>query len=212
VVRLDAPGYASDRSRSPRFRIRWSGSGGARYTLEARRNADVATRWHRLVDQTARTSMSFPGRPGLTYLFRVRARDRSGALSEYSYDETVVPLDDRSRRVRYSSGWLRARDRSAYGGTVTRGRAAGLVALLAFRGSRAALIASRAPAGARVRITVAGRSRLVSLRGPRRHRRVVFRSRRLRPGRHLLRVRTLEGGPAEIDAIGVTTGPAPPRM
>jgi hypothetical protein len=102
--------------------------------------------------------------------------------------------------------------RLAYGRTLRRGRAAGLAASLSFRGERVALIASRTRGGARLLVTVDGRSRMVSLRARgNRYRQVVFASPRLTPGLHVLRVRTLSRGLADIDAIGVDTGPPPPR-
>jgi hypothetical protein len=154
----------------------------------------------------------FRGRPGRAYLFRLRARDRFGNLSKYSYDGTVVPLDDRSRRLRLSRGWRRVRHRPAYGRTLRHARAAGREALLRFRGERVALIASLYRRGARLLVTVDGRGRVVSLRARRhRHRQVVFRSPRLAPGLHVLRVRTLNRRLADIDAVGVDPGPPPPR-
>jgi hypothetical protein len=40
---------------------------------------------------------------------------------------------------------------------------------------------------------------------------VVFRSRRLPSGRHLLLLRSLGGGVVDLDAIGIDTGPGAPR-
>ena len=53
-------------------------------------------------------SSSAAGR-GQTYQFRLRARDRLGNFSPYVYARTSVPLDDRSRRLRFRGGWARAR-------------------------------------------------------------------------------------------------------
>ena len=213
---LSAPAYASDRSRSRRFPICWSltngGGGPVQYTLEVRRNTNVATRWRLLVAGTARTCASFRGRRGLTYLFRVRARDPLGNLSGYAYAETVVPLDERSRRVVFGPGWRRILRKRAYGRTLTRASARGREAQVRFRGSSVALIARRSPRGARLSIALGRRRRVVSLRGPDRFRRVVFRSRQLRPARHVLRVVTLDDGIADLDAVGVDTGPAPPPL
>ena len=214
-VRLVAPRYASDTGRGRRFRIRWSGSdrgsGIARYRVQARRNTNVATRWVSLRPRPGRRTATFRGRAGLSYLLRLRARDRFGNLSRYSHALTVVPRDDRSRRIRYSRSWRRVRRRGAYGRTLTRTRRAGAEARMAFRGTRAALIAHRSRRAGRVRISVAGRSRVVSLRGRSRHRRVVFRSRRLLSRRHVLVIRSLGGGPVDLDAIGIEAGPRPSR-
>jgi glycerophosphoryl diester phosphodiesterase len=213
VVRLDAPNYASDRSRTRRIPIRWrgvdQGSGVARYRLEVRRRTNAATPWRVLVDGTTRTRASFRGLPGASYAFRLRARDRSGNLSRYAYDKSLVPLDDRSRRIRYSPGWRRVRSRRAYGRSVRRGRR-GASATLVFRGSAVALIATRRRGSARVFATVDGRPRIARLRGRRGHRRVVLRFGRLRPGRHRLHIRAFGGRAADLDAIAVDSGPASP--
>jgi glycerophosphoryl diester phosphodiesterase len=213
-LRLLAPSYASDSARGRRFRLRWRGtdrgSGIARYSLEVRRNTNVATRW-RTVFRGTRRSVRFRGRPGVTYLFRLRARDRFGNLSRFDYGRTVVPRDDRFRGLRFSRGWRRLRSRLAYGRTLTRASRAGLTARVLFRGSRVALIARRSPRGGRLHVRVGGGERVISLRGRARDRQVVFRSRHLPPGLHVLELRTL-GGRVDLDAIGVVTGaPAPGR-
>ena len=212
TVQLSAPVYASDRSRDRAFYLRWRGRGDiARYRLEVRPNGIVVGRW-RTVAITTRTRASFTGKPGITYVFRLRARDRTGNLSSYDYRRTSVPIDDRNPHVGRGPGWELVRHRPAWGGTLTRARRAGLELAVPFRGTRVALIASRSPRGGTLLVSLAGRLAAVSLRGHHRHRRVVFRSRRLAPGRHVLRIRTLDRGTADIDAIGVDKGPAPPLV
>jgi glycerophosphoryl diester phosphodiesterase len=215
TVRLLAPRYASDVSRSRRFRVRWRGSdrgsGIARYRLEVRRSTNVSTRWVPLAATTRRRTASFRGRAGVTYLFRLRARDRFGNLSRFDYDKTVVPRDDRSRRLRLSGDWRRIRRRGAYGRTLTRVRGAGASASIAFRGTQVAVIVRRSPRAGRLLVTLGRRSKVVVLRARARHRRVVFRSRRLPSSRHLLVLRALGGGVVDLDAIGIDTGPGPPR-
>jgi glycerophosphoryl diester phosphodiesterase len=214
-VRLRAPRYASDAGRRRRFRVRWSGtdrgSGIARYTLDVRRRTNVSTRWKRIVAGTTRRTATFKGKAGVTYLFRLRARDRFGNLSRFDYDETAVPRDDRSGRIRFSDGWRRIRRAGAYGRTLTRARRRGPSASINFRGNRVALIARRQRRGGRVRIWLDGRRRTIRLRGRPRQRAVVYRSRRLLPRRHTLVLRSLGGGFVDVDAIGIDTGPPPPR-
>jgi glycerophosphoryl diester phosphodiesterase len=215
-VRLIAPRYASDRSRTRRFRVRWKGvdrgSGIARYKLEVRLNASVSTRWRavRLRSRRSRSAV-FRGHPGRAYLFRLRARDRFGNLSRYSYDNTVVPFDDRSRRVQRSSAWQRVRRKRAYGHSLSRARGPGHSMRLVFRGTRAAVIGSRSSRGARLLVTIDGRPAVVHLRGRHHYRKVLFRSRALRTGLHLLRLESLGGGLVDVDAFGIDTGPPKPR-
>ena len=69
--------------------------------LQYRRNTNVATRWRPWSRETQAPSVFFRGRPGQTYLFRLRARDRLSNFSPYVYARTSVPLDDRSPRLRF---------------------------------------------------------------------------------------------------------------
>jgi hypothetical protein len=216
TVRLFAPRYASDRSRTRRFRVGWKGgdqgSGIARYRLEVRLNASVSTRWRRVrLRSPTSTSSVFRGHPGRAYLFRVRARDRFGNLSRFSYDETVVPIDDRSPRVSRSLGWRRLRRTRAYGHSLSRARGPGHTMRLVFRGTRVAVLGRRFPQGARLLVTIDGRPAVIRLSGRRRYRAVLFRSRLLRTGLHLLRVETLGGGVVDIDGFGIDTGPSTRR-
>jgi glycerophosphoryl diester phosphodiesterase len=212
---LDAPAYASERSRDARFPLPLSGedrgSGIDGFRLEVRRSVTVSDRW-RLVSDGARSQAQFRGRPGVTYLFRLRARDRVGNRSSYDYGETVVPLDDRARVLRLDAGWKRIRAGRAWGKTLTRARRAGAVARARVSGERVALIARRGRRAGRLLVTLDGKPRkVVSLRGRPRHRQIVFRSRVLPPGAHKLELTTLGGGPVDLDAIGIDQGPPPPR-
>ena len=212
---LKAPRYASDAGRGARFRVgirgEDRGSGLAGLRLESRRNTDTATRWRRVGSETLARGKQIRGRPGATYLFRLRARDRFSNLSPFVFARTSVPLDDRSRRIAYSPGWAALTSEVAYGTTLRRATRRGAQASLSFRGTRVALIAPRLRAGGRLLVKVGRRSRVISLRGRARARRVVFRSARLRSGRHRLRVTALGGGRVELDALAVEQGPPAPR-
>lgn len=214
VVRLTAPRYASDTARGPRFRLGLAArdsSGLEKMTLEYRSNSEVATRWRLIGSDKVRRSALFTGRPGETYRFRLRARDSLGNRSPYSFGTTTVPRDDRSPRLRFSSGWSKVRSTGAYERTLSRARAPGASASLLFRGGRLGLIARRAPRGGRLRVEIAGRAKIVSLRGKRRGRAVVFRSSLLRPGVYRPRLVALGGGPVDLDAVAVEQGPRAPR-
>jgi hypothetical protein len=208
-ARLSAPAYASDRSTGPRVQVRFSGhdagSGVAYYRLEARRAGARAARrprW-RTVARTHATAASFTGRPGATYLFRLRAVDRAGNESRPQLATTVFPLDQTSRRLHYSPDWRTARRRGAYGGSVRLASRAGPSVALAFRGSTLALIGPRLPDGGRLRVEIDGRRRVASARGHARQRARLFVAHRLRGRRHRLVATSLGGGPVELDAIGI---------
>lgn len=214
VVRLTAPRYASDTARGPRFRLGLAArdsSGLEGMTLDFRSNSDVATRWRRIGPDKVRRSARFTGRPGETYRFRLRARDTFGNRSPYSYGVTTVPRDDRSPRLRFSGGWRRLSSAGAYERTLRRARQPGATASLLFRGGRLGLIARRTPGGGSLRVEIAGREKVVSLRGRRRGRAVVFRSGLLRPGVYRPRLTVLGGGPVDLDAVAVEQGSRAPR-
>jgi len=214
VARIKAPRYASDTSRGALLRVAIRGedrgSGLAGLQLEVRLNTNASTRWRPVGRETLAQGRNFRGRPGATYLFRLRARDRVGNLSTYVHARTSVPVDGDSPRVRYSPGWTRLPSEVAYAGSVRRARRSGASATFRFRGARAALIAPRLRQGGRILVRIGRRSRVVSLRGRARARRVVFRSGPLRPGRHKLTVVALGGGKVELDALAVEQGPPAP--
>jgi len=208
---IETPRYASDIGRSPRFRVSIAGSdrgsGVRRLSLETRQRSNASTRWRRLRGAVDRRVLRFRGRPGETHAFRVRARDRSGNLSRYAYGATTVPLDDRSRRLRFGTGWRRVRDRGAYLGAARRARRAGATLTLRFRGARVALVARRSRGAGRIEVQVGARRRIVSLAGRSGPRRVVFRSRRLGPKVQRLTVTALGGGAVNVDAVAVEDAP-----
>ena len=62
-------------------------------------------------------------------------------------------------------------------------------------------VGRKLPKGGRVKVTVDGRSRVLSLRGKPKFRSVLFTSRRLAAGRHKMTVKTLGRNAVELDAV-----------
>lgn len=212
TVKLQAPRVNSDTSRSRTAQLTWGGEGsGLRYRLEYRRNTEIGTRWRTLTPDTSGLDARFRGRPGVTYLFRLRARDADGALSRYTYRRTVFPFDERGPRVRFSPQWERVRRPGAYGHTLTIANRVGATASISFDGSRVLLIARRVRTGGRLLVTVDGRSVKVGERGRPHQRLALFRSQLLEPGRHRLHLRSLGGGRVNVDAVAVAQGSRAPR-
>ena len=148
------------------------------------------------------TGVHFRGESGSSYQFRITAVDRAANRASVVTDPLVLPVDDRDRGLwRFSSGWKRSRSATAWGGTVVRPKHAGATATLRFTGRSISLIGRGLKSGGRVRVTLDGRSRTLSLRGRSRARSVLWNSARLRSGSHVLRVRSLGGGPVELDAV-----------
>ena len=214
-VAASLPGkeLASERGRSRTMLISWqaddgNGAGVSYYSLEVREVASGARAakivpgdWKALRPRTTVPSAHFRGESGTAYQFRITAVDRAANSTAVVTDPVLLPVDDRDRGLWRLRGWERVRSASAWGRTVVRADAAGATGTLRFSGRSVALIGRKLARGGRVRVSVGGRSKVVSLRGRGRARSVVWQSRRLTDGRHVLRIRTLGGGPVELDAV-----------
>jgi hypothetical protein len=158
--------------------------------------------WRSVTDRTPTPSARFRGESGKAYRFRVTAIDRATNRGTAESNTIVMPVDDRDRRLlRFSRGWTRTPRASAWGETVRRTTRAGSTATLRFKGRRVSLITRRLPKGGRLRVSVGGRSKVLNLRGHSGFRRVLWTSRRMRDGAHVLRISSLGGGPVEVDAV-----------
>jgi hypothetical protein len=213
VVAVDLPGreLVSERGRSRTMVVSWqaddgNGAGVAYYAVEVREIASGVrasqSDWRPVTERTATPSARFRGESGTAYRFRVTAVDRATNRGTAESNTVVIPVDDRDRKLlRFSRGWQRTPRAAAWGGTVRRTTTAGPTARLRFDGRRVSLIGRRLPKGGRVRVTVGGRGKVVNMRGRSAPRRVLWTSRRMRAGAHVLRIRSLGGGPVELDAV-----------
>jgi hypothetical protein len=210
----DLPGrrLASRSSRSRTLNVSWgaqdeAGSGVAHYTVEVSEvhdgaGASQATEWRTLLDKAPTNSLHFRTESGDAYRFRITATDRALNSATVVTDPVLIPVDDRDRKLlRLSRGWTRTRVSDAWGGTVVQAREAGATGRMRFRGRQIALIGRRLPKGGRLRVTIDGRSRTLRVRGRSAHRSVLWVSSRFGPGAHTLRLRSLGGGPVELDAV-----------
>jgi len=208
AVTVDAPAFSSA-TRSGRFAVSWQGddgqggSGVASYDLDVRRLDVQGAPVVPLATATTAVSRVYQGRPGGTYAFRVTARDRAARDSEPVIATTTVPFDDLNPRIRLRRGWETLRRRAAFHGTVTRSKRRGATATLRFTGSQVVLIGRRLRRAGRLAVNIDGRGQVVRLRGRPRHRRVIYRSRAVRSGRHVLRLRALGSRPVELDGVAV---------
>ena len=216
VVQVNLPGkqLASERGQSRTLVVSWqaddgAGAGLSHYAVEVREVANglrtskiVPGDWKLVTDRTATPSVTFRGESAKAYQFRVTAVDRAANRGSVETAPIVLPVDDRDRRLwRFSRGWRRTPRASAWGRTVRRTGRAGPTATLAFTGRRVALVGRKLPEGGRLRVRVGGRSKVLRLRGRSAPRTVLWTSRRLRDGAHVLRLVSLGGGPVEVDAV-----------
>jgi hypothetical protein len=211
----DLPGrrLASRNGRSRTILVSWgaqdgAGSGVAHYSVEVSEANDGAgasqaePEWRTLLDKAPTNSLHFRGESGDAYRYRITATDRALNSASIVTDPVLIPVDDRDRGLlRLSRAWKRTRVANAWGRTVVRAKRAGATARMRFRGTQVALIGRKLATGGRLRVTVDGRSRTLRVRGRTGHRSVLWVSRKLDPGSHVLRLRSLGGGPVELDAV-----------
>jgi hypothetical protein len=210
ALRLDAPKLASDLARfGNRIPLSWQGddtggSGVKRYRIEVRRAGKPDSAWRLLRTDTAKTSGRLNGADGVAYELRVRAYDRANNESKAALATTIVPIDNLSDRLRFSKrGWKVLSRQGAWQLSTSRATRPGASASLHFTGSGATIVTRKLPNGGRVRITVDGDSKVVSLKGKGRFRKRLIGTGKLEPGQHTLRVTSLGRAPVEIDAVAV---------
>jgi len=211
ALRLDAPKLASDLTRfGNRIPLSWQGddtggSGVKRYRIEVKRAGKPDSAWRLLRNDTTKTSGRLNGADGVAYELRVRAFDRANNASAPALSTTIVPFDNLSDRLRFSKrSWKVLSRQGAWQLSTSRATRAGASASLSFTGTKATIVTRKLPNGGRVRITVDGDSKVVSLKGKSRFRRKLIATGKLEPGRHTLRVTSLGRAPVEIDAVAVT--------
>ncbi len=209
TVENTTPPISSSTTRFDYVRVSWlgddgTGSGIRRYRVEQRRT-DVADQpWVRLVTDEAITEKRARGQEGETYELRVQAIDRAGNASGWVSSTTTVPLDNLSNRLKLSKrGWTTLRRHGAFKRSVSRANRRGATATLRFAGTQATLVTRGLRAGGRLRVTIDGDSKVVSLKGTDRFRRKLVATKALVPGEHTLRLTSLGRAPVEIDAVAV---------
>lgn len=181
--------------------MRWSAPPGARTAVERQRVRGPSS-WATLTPGTPERRLRFRGAPGETYRFRLRAYVGGNAPSRAVEGAVTVPVDERSRAVRRSSGWARVARRFAWERGVLRAAHAGRTVRVRVNGRRVVVVGHRSARGGRLEVVVDGRRRaIVSLRGRSSDRRVVYRSARLAAGTRDVLLRSRGGGPVDLDAV-----------
>lgn len=205
-------GFLFQSSTSRTFFLSWQaqdgtkGSGVASYDVDVRDLSGAAASqsdWRSLARRIKAPSVRFRGGSGRGYEFRVAAVDRAGNRSGYASATVLVPIDERDSAVRLSRGWREVVRQGSWGKRMARTGRKGETMRVGFRGRSAVLFGRRLRHGGRVRVSVDGWSIVRRLRGRDGASRILIGTRALKPGNHVLRLRTLGGGPVAIDAIGV---------
>jgi hypothetical protein len=205
-------GFLFQSATSRTFFLSWqaqdgdTGSGVGTYDVDVRDQQGAgksASDWRPLARGISQPRVRFRGSPGKGYDFRVAAVDRAGNRSSYATAAVLVPIDERDKAVRRSRGWRTIKRRGAWGGRLISTSRRGRTLRVKFTGRRAAIVGRRSRKGGRVKVSVGRWSTVRRLRGSNRRSVILIGTRTQKPGTHVLKLRTLGGGPVTIDAIGV---------
>lgn len=145
------------------IQVRWA----LRDELARPKNADVRVRktspdrayrstevWKRRETQK---SGRYPGRPGWTYCFSARGRDRVGNLGGWSDERCLTtPIDDRSFAT--TTGWRRVQQRASYRNTLTATNRRGTMRRSGVPATTLRLLAQTCPSCGRIKVTHGGRA------------------------------------------------------
>lgn len=121
-------------------------SGISAYELQRRKGSNA---WMALaLAAPADTSAEVVVTPGKSYRFRVRAMDGAGNVGPWTTTAaaTLTAIQEKATSITYAGSWKRRALNGASGGYVRYTGAAGRTATLAFTGTSAALVSTRAPA------------------------------------------------------------------
>jgi hypothetical protein len=150
------------------------------------------------------TSASGRVAAGHVYLWRVRAFDRLGNVSDWreSPPARISIVDDASTSLHYDAAWRPSTSKAAYKGTIHAASRAGATATLSFSGSSFALVGTVAPGRGVLDVFVDGRrvGRFTETGTATRPLRIGFRA-SVGAGRHLVRIVAADGRREDLDAV-----------
>jgi hypothetical protein len=193
VSSMSAPSVSTYASATRSFKISWSAvdaaSGAANYDVQYKRNAGGTYQTWR--SMTTAKQGTFTGAAGVTYYFRVRARDAAGNVGPWSsVKSSMVPYDN--SRLTFAGTWRTASSSAFYLGSsryTTSGSAVSRIGIVG--GSAAYLVTTKGPNRSRVRVYLDGKYiRTVSLYSAGyKHRQAVYLCNLPKSGGHVLTIR-----------------------
>jgi hypothetical protein len=202
-VTLKAPALASNTAARPRIPLSWSsvGAGAASYTVQVQSGTGA---WQTLLASTQRRSLTFAGKAGRTYNFRVRGTNSSGLAGAFATATTVVPSGVHLKGARYTGPWHVGKVRGAWQGHAIRSSKAGSKLTLRYVGGAVEIIGERGPHAGRMRVTFDGKSRTIRLHSSQTRTRQVIYSHAATSGAHRLTVQVL-GGVVALEGLAVSS-------
>jgi hypothetical protein len=189
-----------------------SGSGVVKYQLQRSTNGGAYT--DETLSKATATSKTVSLSPGSAYQFRVRAMDRAGNFSEWTYGPQFF-LDahqETSEMTTYSGTWTQQADSSAYGGGLKYAGVKGHKAQFSFAGRNVAWVAPKDVNRGRAEVWVDGvKKKTIDLySSAAQPRRAVYTQSWSTSGTHTLEVRVLgtkntasSGTRVDVDAFVV---------
>ena len=205
-VRISAPAIASNSATKPEIPVSWSpvGSAASSYTVQVQQGAGA---WQTLLAATTHRSLTFAGRSGRTYRFRVRGIGASGLAGAFATATTVTPTGVHPRGAHYTGPWHVSKVNGAWQGHAIKSSTPNAKLTLRYIGGALEIIGDRGPRGGRARVTFDGHRTTINLHAAHaRTRQVVYR-RAAAAGAHRLTLKVLSGVVAlEGLAISYRTG------
>ena len=196
VTRVRAPAVASSVGAGPAIPVSWRASGrsaAASFAVQVRQTSSGSHLWRTLRASTTRRSLTFRGRLGQSYQFRVSATNAVGLTGAFGTASTVVPSGVRIRGGRYRGSWRVSRLRGAWQGQASVSSTAGSSFTLSYSGGAVTLIGRKWSRGGVARVTLDGHTRTIGLHSARNRARVVVYRSAVRSGRHRLQVQVVSG-------------------
>jgi phosphatidylinositol-3-phosphatase len=191
-VRISAPAIASSAAAQPRIPVSWRslGTTASTYTVQVQQGTGA---WRTLLAGTTRRSLTFAGRPGQTYRFRVSGASASGLPGAFADATTVTPTGVRPKGAHYTGRWQVSRVKGAWQGHAIKSSAPGSKLTLKYVGGALEIIGDRGPRAGRARVTFDGHNSTINLHALRTQtRKVVYRHAAV-AGRHQLTLKVLSG-------------------
>jgi hypothetical protein len=153
-VRVTASGSSTPLS------VTWGGSdvGWGIGTYEAERSTNGGAWAPVALTSPTATAVSVTASSSSTVRFRVRARDKAGNVGTWAYGPTikVTRISDTSTSIRYSTGWSKVADSTAFSSYLHETKTLSAKATYSFTGRDIAWIAEKGPGHGKARVYIDG--------------------------------------------------------
>jgi phosphatidylinositol-3-phosphatase len=202
-MHITAPSLASNSATMPRIPVSWSpvGAAASSYTVQVQQGAGA---WRTLLAATTQRSLTFAGRSGQTYTFRVRGINASGLAGAFATATTVTPTGVHPNGAHYTGAWHVSKVNGAWQGHAIKASKPNAKLTLRYVGGALEIIGDRGLKGGRARVTFDGHSTTINLHAARALTRQVVYRRSAAAGAHRLTLKVLSGVVA-IEGLAISS-------